>query len=281
VTHLPLRASRRVPILFVGCLAIAVTTPAARAQEEFPQTLRWGSGLINIPVAFVPPVSGDFGLSLSMAQYRMPTAAPDSGPRVHDQGAFSVALFGRVELGVSAYSTDPEQGFFWQGLLLDQDDFHHGLWNLLPSVAIGMRNIGPYTHIDRYGLGYNLVAVPGATAAVIAVDSLHRTLATGNTLFGVATKSVLLGSGAPGLGTLGLSFTVGYGNGLFSNHGSIPIQDYASAHTGGLFFGVNANVHPTVNTLVTIMAENDAWDDNIGAAFSYRGLRAEIAATDA
>jgi hypothetical protein len=96
----------------------------------------------------------------------------------------------------------------------------------------------------------------------------------------VATKSLLLGSGAPGLGTVGLSFTVGYGNGLFSNHGSIPVQDYASVHTGGLFFGVNANVHPTVNTLVTIMAENDAWDDNIAAAFTYRGLRAEIALID-
>jgi hypothetical protein len=177
------RMCRRVPILVAACLAIALDAPAARAQEEFPQTLRWGSGLISIPVAFVPPESGDFGLSLSLAKYRMPTVAPDSGPRVHDQGAFSVALFGRVELGISAYSPDPEQGFFWEGLLLNQDDFHHGLWNLLPSIAVGMRNVGPYQHIDRYGLGYSLVGVPGATAARIAVDSLHGTLSTGNTLY--------------------------------------------------------------------------------------------------
>jgi hypothetical protein len=261
-------------------VALVLAAAPAAAQDAFPQTLRWGTGLIDIPVAFVSPLSGDFGLTLSGTTYHTSPVLPRYSESLSKQGAFSLALFGRAEVGVSVYSTDPEQGFFWQALLLNQADFHHGIWKFLPSVAVGMRNIGPYDHIDRFGRGYQENPVPGATAPHLAADSIHDGFKTGNTLYGVATKSVYVGSPEPGWTSLGLSFSVGYGNGLFSNHGTIPVSDYASAHTGGIFFGVNADLHPTVNTVVTFMAENDAWENNIGAAVIYRGLRAELALTD-
>ncbi len=267
------------PLAAVAALVVTAAPPVA-AQDAFPQTLRWGSGLIDIPVAFVSPLSWDFGLTLSGTTFNTSPVLPRYSESLSKQMAFDVALLGRVELGVSAYSTDPEQGFFWQALLLNQADFHHGLWNLLPSLAVGMRNIGPYDHIDRFGRGYGENPVPGATAPHLSADSLHDGLATANTVYGVATKSVSVGSRAPGWTSLGLSFSAGYGNGLFSNHGTIPVQDYASAHTGGIFFGVNADLHPNVNTVVTFMAENDAWENNIGAAVTFRGLRAELALTD-
>lgn len=271
---------RMATLALVAGVGVASVARVARAQEEFPEMLQGGSGLIDIPVAYVPPLTGDFGLTLSSTLYHTSPAIPEYTRQFVPQGAFSVALLGRLQLGVSAYSTDPTQGFFWQALLLDQDDFHSGIWRVLPSIAVGMRNIGPYQHIDRFGLGYGLDAVPGATAPRLEVDSLHQSLKTGNTLYGVATKSITVGSGAPGWSTVGFSFSIGYGNGLFSNHGSIPVAEYGSAHTGGLFGGVNANIHPSVNTLITLMAENDGWDDNVGAAVSYRGIRAEVALTE-
>jgi hypothetical protein len=260
-------------------LAVAAASPAA-AQDAFPQTLRWGTGLIDIPVAFVSPLSGDFGLTLSGTTYSTSPVLPRYSESLSKQGAFDVALLGRLELGVSAYSTDPEEGFFWQALLLNQADFHHGLWSLLPSIAVGMRNIGPYDHIDRFGRGYAESPVAGATAPHLAADSIHDGFETANTVYGVATKSVSIGSPEPGWTSVGLSLSVGYGDGLFTNHGTIPVQDYASARTGGIFFGVNADLHPGINTVVTLMAENDAWENNVGAAVTFRGLRAELALTD-
>ena len=50
----------------MAALALGAVLPAvARAQQEFPQTLYWGSGLIDIPVAWAPPLTGDFALGYS------------------------------------------------------------------------------------------------------------------------------------------------------------------------------------------------------------------------
>ena len=50
-------------------LALGIAPLAgAAAQQDFPQTLYWGSGLIDIPVAWVSPLSGDAqatGMSIS------------------------------------------------------------------------------------------------------------------------------------------------------------------------------------------------------------------------
>jgi len=40
----------------------------------------------------------------------------------------------------------------------------------------------------------------------------------------------------------------------------------------GLFLGGRVSFHPTLNTTLTVMAENDAWDWNAGALFDWRGI---------
>ena len=57
-------------MVFVGALTLGVTT-SLRAQQEFPQTLYWGSGLIDIPVAWAPPVTGDFAIGYSGKRFRV------------------------------------------------------------------------------------------------------------------------------------------------------------------------------------------------------------------
>jgi hypothetical protein len=240
--------------------SLLLTAPAiaqsVQAQDQFPQTLYWGSGLIDIPAAWVAPMTGDFGIQVSSQTLG---GAYSQGRQYH--GSATLALFGRAELGVAAFSRVGQWGLFGTGLLLDEQDFRYrtGAIRWLPSVAVGMRNVGPYRRADRFGLGYGAGHDPGAS---------HQEFDTAPTVFAVVTRSVDVGS-------VIVSGSMGYGNGLFEDDGGLG-EEYGRNATGGLFGGVKADFRPGTSTLVTLMAENNAWDYNLGASLSYRGLRAGL-----
>ena len=71
---------------------------------------------------------------------------------------------------------------------------------------------------------------------------------------------------------MNLSLSVGYGNGLFKDDGDLG-DSYSKFETGGLFGGVKVDFVPARYTTLSLMAENNAWDYNLGAALEYRGLR--------
>src|SRR5271156_3062944 len=263
-------------------LCAAGVAGAQDANTEFPQTRFWGTGLIDIPTASVSPLSGDFTVQYAGTGYQTSPQIPLYHTGLNSQGNFTVGILGRAEVGVTAFSGDPEQGFSGQLLLLRQQDFSPtSPLRFLPNVAFGVRNVGPYSHIDRFNLGYGESVNPnGGSAPVIRVDSLHQSFNTGNSIYGVATKGIMLSDLKSSLPEIGIDATIGYGNGLFSNHGNLPIRLYASNATGGLFYGLDATMRPTPNTLVTIMGENNAWDFNVGAQVDYRGLRAGVAVTE-
>ena len=83
-------------IVGAGALALGVTTSLS-AQQDFPQTLYWGSGLIDIPVAWAPPVTGDFAIGYSGKRFRLDPIATklDYNDRLNSQLTFSTGLFGR------------------------------------------------------------------------------------------------------------------------------------------------------------------------------------------
>jgi hypothetical protein len=277
-----LRVSLLVGVAVIGMAGGARTSGAQQMNTEFPQTRYWGTGLIDIPTASVSPLTGDFTVQYAGTGYQTNPQIPLYHTGLNSQGNLSVAFLGRVEVGVTAYSGDPEQGFSGQLMLLRQQDFSPtSPLHFLPNVAFGVRNVGPYSHIDRFNLGYAETLNPsGGTAPVIRVDSLHQSFNTGNTIYGVMTKGFMLSDLKSSLPEIGIDGTIGYGNGLFSNHGNLPVRLYAADATGGLFYGVDATMRPTPNTLVTIMGENNAWDFNVGAQVDYRGLRAGIAVTE-
>jgi len=274
-------------VTFTATMAI-VARPASAQQEEYPQTLYWGSGLVDIPVAWVAPLTGDFALSYTAKNFKEdPTRTKiNYSNTVNSNLQFSIAVFGRVEAGISAFSSNPEQGFYARGLLIDEGYFRErggaARW-LIPSVALGVRNVGPYDKIDRFGIGYDLLPPNGTNPnAQHVADSLHREFDTGNTFYGVATKGFSLAEIRPNWPDLNLAFTVGYGNGLFKNYGApvLTKEDYASHATGGLFYGVKTDFAPGPHMNLTLMLENDAWDYNAGASLSYRGLRAGLYFTE-
>src|SRR5919112_5746182 len=161
--------------------ASGVAVRPAQAQQEYPATLYWDSGLIDIPVAWVAPLSGDFALNYSGKRFE-PDPQSDAklnySGRLNSQLTFSMAFAGRAEVGVAAYSSNPEAGAFARALLLREDDFRRqgGLarW-LIPSLAVGVRNVGPYKRIDRFGTGYDLLPPDGNNPNSRHVaDELHR-----------------------------------------------------------------------------------------------------------
>lgn len=273
---------------FTLAAASLLAAGTAGAQEEYPQTLYWGSGLIDIPVAWTSPLTGDFALSYTGKNFEQdPTRTKiNYSQTINSNLQFSIALFGRLEAGVAAFSSNPEQGFFARGLLVDERYFRErggfARW-VIPSVALGVRNVGPYDKIDRFGIGYDLQPPTGTNPnATHEPDSLHRDFDTGNSFYGVATKSFSLAEIRPNWPDLNLSFTAGYGNGIFKNHGAPTLteEEYASNATGGLFYGVKTDFVPGPNMVLSLMAENNAWDYNAGASLSYRGLRAGLYFTE-
>src|SRR3954467_3603022 len=155
----------RLSAAVAGAALLTIVAQRADAQQTFPQTIYWGSGLIDIPAAWVGPVPGDFAINYSAKRF---DADPNSekinyNNRLNSQLTFSMSGWGVVEAGWAAYSSNPEWGFFGHLLLLNQEHMRAGGgavgWS--PSLAVGARNIGPYKHIDRFGGGYNLLP-PGA-----------------------------------------------------------------------------------------------------------------------
>lgn len=274
----------RCSIVAAATIALGVAWSDASAQQEFPQSLYWGSGLIDIPVAWASPITGDFAISYSGKRFRLDPIATkiDYNDRLNSQFTASASLFGRLEGGVAFFSSNPEYGFFVRGVLVREEDLaaRGGFLSWLPAVAVGARNLGKYSHIDRFGMGYRLLPpTPDDPDASHEPDSLHLGFDTAPTLYAVATKSVTLNQLNESWPGVGLSLTMGVGNGLFSDNGGLG-GAYASNATGGLFYGATVDIPASPDLRFTLLAENNAWDFNVGAAAAYRGIRAGVYVTE-
>ena len=275
-------ASTRRVIVAITAAALLVPITAAEGQQTFPQTLYWGSGLIDIPVAWVSPLTGDFALNYSGKFFEEGDPVEQKinyDDQINSQLTFSISAFGRVEVGVAAMSSNPEIGFFGRGLLLREEDYaNQGGWSrwLIPSLAVGVRNLGTYEHVDRFGTGYQLFPPTGSDPNFThEPDPIHEEFDTAPTFYGVATKSFSLAEIRPNFPDVGLSLSVGFGNGLFEDDGNLGSR-YADHSTGGLFYGLKADFNTGPNFNLALMAENNAWDWNLGASLDYRGILAGL-----
>src|SRR5512146_3260429 len=111
------------------CAPIAVLAllgaSTAGAQQSYPQTLYWGSGLVDIPVAWVSPLSGDFSLAISGKTVKGSelSSGLGVGKGINSNFAVYTSILSRAEVGLSVFSDAPEWGFFGRGLLLNEEDF--------------------------------------------------------------------------------------------------------------------------------------------------------------
>ncbi|HKV51196.1 MAG TPA: hypothetical protein VJO52_08365 [Gemmatimonadaceae bacterium] len=264
----------------LAALLLMIPAGVYAQQESYPQTLYWGSGLIDIPVAWVSPLSGDFSLAMSGKTVKGSelSSGLGVGKGINSNFAVYTSILQHAEIGLSVYSDAPEWGFFGRGLLLNEENFRgrSGVVGWIPSVAVGLENVGPYSHIDRFGLGYFLAPPTNANPNRNHVaDSLHQNFSTAETVYGVATKSFSLSEVDKNWPNVGLSLSLGYGNGLFKDDGKLGAA-YSHHATGGVFGGIKMDVYPSSHSVLSFMLENNAWDYNLGAVLNWRGLQAGV-----
>lgn len=261
----------------VGALAAATllsTALNAQQTEPYPMTLQFGTGLINIPVAWVSPRNAD--VWVNMSGKNLPSQPDQSAEnwmtRWNQNIAIDTHWGGRVSAGFSLYDQNPDWGFFGQALLVRPNEF-----GFLPAIAVGVRNVGPDRHEERFLIGHD-IALGADGRYHHVVPSTYAGFHTGNTLYAVATKDFMLSPRGGGT-TLGL--TIGGGNGLFSQDGGLgSAYNKSGTIVKGMFGGARLTMHPSLNTTLTFLAEDDAWDVNAGILADWRGITLGVYGTE-
>ena len=262
----------------IAC-ATAVAVSSARAQQQvqpYGQTLQFGAGYINTPAAWVSRRSADSWLTLSAKD--LPSFGDPSknglASRLNSNFSLDTHWGGRVSVGASLYSQNPEWGFFAQGLILRDGDS-----GFLPALAVGVRNVGRFKHEDRFLIGHDVVLDSSGKYDDVVV-ARYADFKTSPTLYAVMTKDVPL-SGFSQHGQTAMSFSLGYGNGLFREDGGLGAQ-YNNSGTiaKGLFVASRLVMHPWSDGSVTVLGENDGWDWNAGVVAEWRGVTLGVYGTE-
>ncbi len=252
--------------LAVALVVLAAPGALARAQRPtFGPTLFWETGLVNVPAAAVAPLGGDLAFSFTRLALDSAALPPGAGKAASYNLSMSASIWGRAEVGISVFSGDLRSGLFGKLMLVDQTDgiWRRGLVHWLPSIAIGVRNVGTEKSLNR-----------------LAISDATSSLNTTGSLYGVATRTfVLAGSETPARPAVQLSITAGRGTGLFSDDGGMGNR-YASAATGGTFGGASLDFATGRFSSLSLMAEQDAWAVNAGVRLDWRGVRVAAFATD-
>lgn len=165
------------PALRTGaCPPAGASWHPARPQDEpssvtaYTPTLTFGTGLINAPAAWVSPNHGDIWLATSARGFNQGSLSPRPNGSIWDLTLTADAHpFGRLSVGGSIYGTNNRQAGAHAALLLHRQQADVK-W--LPSVAIGVRNLGAGGRQDRFVTGDRravdvLPASEGAAKALI------------------------------------------------------------------------------------------------------------------
>ena len=264
----------------LAATAVAAARVDAQQSDPYHATLYQGTGLVTIPVAWVSPNSFDAWFAISgknLPSYDVATGQSKQGfaSLWNTNVALDVHMFGRASVGVAAYDQNIDYGFFGQVLLL-QDK----MGTPLPGVAIGVRNVGPGKHEDRFYIAHDISLVNGKYVKMY--DLRYSNFNTAPSVYGVLTKQFNTGGSSTGrMAGSQLGVTLGYGNGVFSEDGGLG-KAYNDRGTiaKGLFLGGRFSMHPSLNTSLDFMAENDGFDYNAGVIYDWRGLSAGLYATE-
>ena len=264
-------AQASAPALAAQDASLAPLVPPAADAILYPSTLDFGTGLIDIPVAWVSPNSGDVWVTASgkIVNYCATVCTINFQDKLNSNLSIDTHWGQRFSVGLSVYSQNPNYGFFGQVLVLKQEPSR--AW---PSIAVGFRNIGPDSHEERFLVGNDIYISPSG-GITDTVPPYARHFHSVPTVYGVATKEF-----SPSANSAA-SFSLGYGSGIFHDDGQLG-RNYNDKGTivKGLFLGARYAIRPTTNTTVTLLAENNGWDWNAGIVGNWRGLSLGVYGTE-
>lgn len=251
---------------------------AVAQTPTMPSTLRYGSGLIDIPVSSVLPhmnVTGTFsgfysslGQRVELDESGTVTGYGAGHSEIYTDASVALGLFDRAEAGLSVQSLGDESsggnvwGLFGRLRLWEPIDQGLGLavgarWLTSPSFGDG-RSYAP----GRLGFADRRLRDDYTGAA--------RGVGSELSLYGVATAFVRGFDGGP-LPENDMSFTLGYGGGMFREGGDLGF--YAPGHANGWFMGGALHLATGDLSQLTMMVEHNGFDVNVGAHFDWEGFR--------
>jgi hypothetical protein len=260
----------------LGQSASAQATAIPSGTPTMPSTLRYGSGLLDIPVSSVLPhmsataTYSGFWVGLDRSVLVDGAGEPVGfGPGTdayHWDTSVAFGLFDRAEAGVSLQSLKGAAGggdvwgFFGRLRLWEPIDQGVG-------VAVGARYLTSPDFDDGQRYAPSRLGFPDRR--------LDRAYTGGTNLsaYGVATAYLRGFDGGP-LPENDVTFTLGYGGGMFRQGGSFGF--YGDGNANGWFYGTSLHVRTTQESLLTLMAEHNGFDVNVGAHFDFDGIRAGV-----
>jgi len=261
----------------VAALVVAVGAGALEAQStQMPSTLRYGSGLLDVPVATViPHLTLVTTFSGFWTSHDTEILTNDFGVQVGERpfdGAFrsdasiTLGLFDRVEIGTSLQAFEDEAeggdlvGAFGRLLIFRPED--HGI-----GLAVG----GRFLTTPDFGDGVDRAPGRLGGADIRIRDPIAgEDVGTERTVYAVASAT-LRGLDSDGLPRHDVTVSAGWGTGMFQGGDRLPWYEFADSE--GWFGGVALHVEVGEHRLLNLIGEWNGFDVNLGAQLDLGGLR--------
>ncbi len=260
-------------------LALLVSAQSTIAQDiRMPSTLRYGSGLLDIPVAWVLPhvaITGTYsGFSLSADKPAI--IRPDGTVITGKHGdavskwvsdaSVAIGLMNRVEIGASIQHFDSEEnggnmlGGFARISLLPASMQRLGLAAGARFVTSPSYGAGDYGAVQPGRLGYpdyRLLESPSGEG----IEGMSSNFSP----YVVATARAMSSE------SMDVTVTGGWGMGMFSSGGDYDF--YSETATGGVFGGAAAHFKMGGGRILNVMAEHNGFDLNAGVQLDLGNIR--------
>lgn len=243
-----------------------------------PGTLRYGSGLLDIPVAWVLP---HMALAATWSGFRVSvpeTVVPDSpgeavppGQRYErwfSDGSLALGLFDRVEIGATLqHLAGADRG----GKVLGA----FGRLALVKPRAHGLGLATGFRYLTSPSFGDGESGEPQPNRLGYPDWRVTRKVAAGGEFGGNFTPYLVGTAVLPGFAASPVTFDVtlhlGWGGGLFS--AGQDLEFYRDAASGGIFAGTAAHFGLGGGRLLSLMAEFNGFDANAGVQLDLGGVR--------
>lgn len=256
---------------------IGFLAPQAAAQSV-TNTLRYGTGLLDVPTAKVAPhlsltgTYSGFGISVSnrlvLDRSGREIAKGEAYDKWVSDGSVTFGLFDRLELGATLQHYDePADG----GNLLG--GFGHAL--LLPpghgfNVAVGARYVSSPSFGDQYADEFQPNRFGYPDSRVVKNPEGAAEFNSNLTPYAVATFH-LPGLEASFLPEYDFSLTAGWGGGMF--RAGRDLAFYGASDAAGILAGAALHLAIGEGRLLHLMGEFNGFDINTGLELDWGGVR--------
>ena len=271
------RVAPRAAALPLLALALLVPPGSAQTVGTMPATLRYGSGLIDIPVALVIPHLAFMATYSGFGASAAETVVPDSpgetvatGARFErwlSDGSLSLGLFDRVEVGATLqHWADRDRGGRIYGAF--------GRWVLLRPARRGLGLAAGFRHVTSPSFGDEASGDLQPNRLGYPDWRVTRS-APGAEDFGGNFSPYLVGTlvfpGFAGSAPYDVTLHAGWGGGLF--RAGRDLEFYRETSSGGVFAGAAVHFGLGDRRLANVMAEFNGFDANAGVQIDLGGIR--------